>query len=312
MQSFDEKLLQLQQQVALKQQLEAKLTSLQRQRQEFDSKTVALRVAYREEQADVENLECGSLVNYFYRFVGKLDGMLDEERRQAAEAKIKLDTALRELAAIDEEITDVQTRLRALAGCEKAYQAALEEKLSVVKASGSPIGKQILEAEERIVFLQSQQKEIRQACAAGEKAATVARNILSKLSKAGNWNTVDMWLDGGLVSHMAKHSHLDDAQNLVCTLQEHLRKFTTELADIQIQADLQVNIEGFWRFADYFFDGLFVDWRIREQITESQDAVSDVLSKVDSALSKLKKLEANSEKECAVLNAKIEKLILQQ
>ncbi len=301
-------LLALQQQVAAKKQLEAKLSSLQQQWRVFDQKVTELKVIHREEQADVEKLEGSSLANYFYRFVGKLDGMLDEERQQAAQAGIKLESAQRELAAIDEEITQIRSQLRALANCETAYQTALAEKRAALKASGT--GEQILESEARITELKSQKKEIAEARSAGEKAACVARSILSKLSKADDWNTFDLWGGSSAITHIAKHSHLDDAQNLVYTLQEYLRQFTTELADVRMQTQLQVNIDGFWRFADYFFDGLFVDWKIREQITQSQDAVTDVVYKVDGALRKLQKLEQNADKEIAALQAKIKALVL--
>lgn len=45
---------------------------------------------------------------------------------------------------------------------------------------------------------------------------------------------------------MAKHSELDDAQRQVQNLQEDLRRFKTELVDIEISADLHVSIDGFW------------------------------------------------------------------
>ena len=93
MTSYDDSLLQLQQKVALKKQLEAKLDDLRDQRRIFDKKVIELRVEHRSEQADVERLEGRSLANYFYQFIGKLDEKIDEERKQAAAAKVKLDAA---------------------------------------------------------------------------------------------------------------------------------------------------------------------------------------------------------------------------
>ena len=93
--SFDGSLSDLQQKVALKKQLEAKLSDLRDQRRVFVKKTIELRVEHRSEQEDVEKLEGRSLANYFYQVIGKL-----EERREASAAKIKLDAAERELAAV--------------------------------------------------------------------------------------------------------------------------------------------------------------------------------------------------------------------
>ena len=93
-------LFELQQKVARKPSLEAKLRELQNQRREFDREVISLRVAFRKEQEDVEKLEGRSLANYFFQVVGKLDEKLDQERKEAYAAKVKLDAAERELAGI--------------------------------------------------------------------------------------------------------------------------------------------------------------------------------------------------------------------
>ena len=60
--TYDTVLQQLQQKVALKKQLEAKLNDLREQRKVFDKQVIELRVAHRSEQEDVEKLEGKSLV----------------------------------------------------------------------------------------------------------------------------------------------------------------------------------------------------------------------------------------------------------
>ena len=79
----DDNLQQLQQKVAQKKTLEAKLKELQNQHREYDRKVIELRVAYRDEQADVDNLEGRSLANYFFQVIGKLDDKLDKEWQEA-------------------------------------------------------------------------------------------------------------------------------------------------------------------------------------------------------------------------------------
>lgn len=311
MTSYDESLLSLSQKVALKKQLEAKLDDLRDQRRVFDRKVVELRVEHRSEQDDVDKLEGRSLANYFYQIIGKLDEKIDEERKQAYAAKVKLDAAERELAAVDWEIQEIQSQLQELVGCETAYLAALESKRNAVKASGTPVASQILEIEERIVFFENQKKEIREAVSAGQSALGTADSVLSELEDADGWNTWDIIGGGGIITHMAKHSHLDDAQEKVEQLQGKLRRFKTELADINIQADMQVNIDGFLRFADYFFDGLFADWAVGDKISESQSSVQEVKNQINSALSKLSSMDVASDREIAALKSRIEELIVQ-
>lgn len=308
--SFDSGLAALQQQVALKKQLEAKLSDLQGQRCIFDKKVTNLRNDFSSEQHDVEKLEGRSLANYFYQLFGKLDEKLDEERREASAAKVKLDAAQRELAAVDNEIQQIQAQLQELFGCEQAYAAALEAKRNAVKSAGTPAATQILELEEKIAFLESQKKEIREATVADNSAMGTADSVLSELKDADGWNTWDMFGGGGIITHMAKHDHLDEAQEKVEQLQGKLRRFKTELADIDIHADIQVSIDGFLRFADYFFDGLFADWAVGDKISESMDSVTKVKGEIRAALSKLEGMEKDADAQIHSLEAKIEELLV--
>lgn len=312
MTSYDDNLQQLQQKVAQKKQLEAKLEELNNQRRVFDRKVLELQVEHRSEQDDVDKLEGRSLANYFFRIIGKMDEKLDEEYRQVAEAKVKLEAAERQLAAVDDRIREVQAQIRELYGCESAYTAALEKKRAEVKSSGAPVGEEILGIEEKIAFLESQKTEISEALSAGHSARGVADSVLSELDKAEGWNTFDMIGGGGIITHVAKHNHLDRAQDMIEYLQGKLCTFKSELADINVQANMQVNVDGFLRFADYFFDGLFVDWTIGGQIRESRDSVYEVRQQIDTAINKLYSLEKATDREIEGLRAKIEELVVRE
>ena len=310
MTNYDNDLIQLQQKVALKKQLEAKLNDLREQRKVFDKQVIELRVAHRSEQEDVEKLEGKSLANYFYQVIGKLDDKLTEERRQAAAARVKLDAAERELAAVDCEIQEIQSQLSELHGCENAYAAALQKKRAEIKESGTPAGAEILELEEKIAFLESQKREIREAQSAGRNALRAADEVLSELKSAQDWNTWDMFGGGGIITHMAKHGHLDDAQANIMALQGMLRKFKTELADINIQANMQVNVDGFLRFADYFFDGLFADWAVGDKISQSMNSVSSTKSQIGRTLDKLNSMEQAADRDIVSLKQQLDDLIV--
>lgn len=165
--------------------------------------------------------------------------------------------------------------------------------------------------EERIAALQAQKQEIREAISAGYSARGTADRILSELEDADGWNTWDILGGGGIITHMAKHSHLDEAQDLVQELQSQLRRFKTELADIQISANLQVNIDGFLRFADYFFDGLFADWAVGDKISQSMNSVSSTKSQISRTLDKLNEMEKVADRGIASLNQQLHELIVQ-
>ena len=97
-------------------------------------------------------------------------------------------------------------------------------------------------------------------------------------------------IGGGIWSDMAKYGRLDEAQEEVEQLQVDLRRFKTELADVEINADIQVTVEGFLRFADYFFDNLFTDWEVRDRIDQSIEKVRDTRRQIQRVLDKLERM----------------------
>ena len=300
----------LQQKVAQKPLLESKLYELHTQRRQYDNQVISLRVAFRKEQEDVEKLEGRSLANYFYKVIGKLDDKLDQERKEAYAAKVKLDAAERELAGIESDIKEIQEQITDVLVAEARYKDALELKRRQLKDSGTQVADQILSMEERIAALQAQKQEIKEAISAGYSARSTADRILSELEDADGWNTWDILGGGGIITHMAKHSHLDEAQDLVQELQSQLRRFKTELADIQISANMQVNIDGFLRFADYFFDGLFADWAVGDKISQSMNSVSSTKSQISRTLDRLNEMEKAADRGIASLKQQLDELIV--
>ena len=300
----------LQQKVAQKPLLESKLYELHTQRRQYDNQVISLRVAFRKEQEDVEKLEGRSLANYFYQVIGKLDDKLDQERKEAYAARVKLDAAERELAGIESDIKEIQEQITDVLVAEARYKDALELKRRQLKDSGTQVADQILSMEERIAALQAQKQEIKEAISAGYSARSTADRILSELEDADGWNTWDILGGGGIITHMAKHSHLDEAQDLVQELQSQLRRFKTELADIQISANMQVNIDGFLRFADYFFDGLFADWAVGDKISQSLSSVSNTKSEINRMLDKLNDMEKAVDQKIQQKKTKLEQFVV--
>ena len=307
---MDETLQQLQQKIASGKVLEARLQELQNQKLEFERKVISLRVAFRDEQADVEKLEGRSLANYFFQVVGKLDEKLTKERKEAYAARVKLDAAERELAGIEADMNEIHAQLAEVRVAREQYGFALDRKRIELIHSGTDEAEQIVDMEEKLASLEAYKKELREAFYAGSSARGTADQVLRELDKANNWNTCDMFGGDGLVAQMAKHSHLDSAQDLTEELQRKLRRFKTELADVQITADTQVNIDGFLRFADYFFDGLFVDWTVGNRIKESRAAISSTRSQISRTLEKLTVMEKNTDREIARLREEMDHFIV--
>lgn len=308
MNHYDEQLCQLQAQCARKKKLEATIAELRAQRDTYTARAQELAQIFRKEQADVERLEGRSLSSFFYNVIGKKDEKLTQEKQEAYAARVKYDAVARELAGIEEDLRRCETELHSLHGCENRYAAMKLEKTQAVKSAGGDIAEKILNLEERIAYLESQERELKEAVAAGQDALATAEQIADNLNSAENWGIWDL-AGGGLFADLAKHGHLDDAQSSVEHLQSQLRRFKTELADVTIDADFQVNIDGFLRVADYFFDGIFADWAVLDRIQQSQSQVQHTQSQIHDVLNHLQTLMAHTTAEKANIQHQIEHLV---
>jgi hypothetical protein len=292
--NYNEQLQKLQKKVSQEKSVEAKLRELKSQKDELNSRVYVFKKTMKNEQADVERLERTSLSSVFYAMIGRKDEMLDKEKAEAYAAKVKYDAAVEELRLIEEDLHRMETQLYDIIACKKEYDLLLEEKREAIKAVNSIEAERIFQIEEKIAEQKNHQKEIKEAVSAGTRALGTAVSILSDLDSAQNWGTYDL-VNGGLIAGMAKHSYLDEAQNKVITLQSQLRKFKTELTDITIQADMKVNVDGFLRFADYFYDGLFSDWAVLDRIGQSKSSVHSVKTKIENVLSQLDRMDRAAE-----------------
>ena len=307
---YDDQLRELQRQVSRSKQLKARLSELRSQKSTLSQQVKELDAIKLDEQKDVDRLEGRSLAAFFYNVIGKMDKKLDAERREAYAARVKYDAAVRELAGVEADLRSCETELASLRGCEQRYTAVLQQKAEAVKLAGGPNAQQVLEIEEQIAAIDVHMKELKEAISAGTSAYRISQQVLASLDSAEGWGTWDI-MGGGLLADMAKHSHLDEAQEKVELLQGSLRKFKTELADVTIDADMQVNIDGFLRFADYFFDGLFTDWAVMDEISNAQQKVKNTQNQISGVISHLQQLLEEADARQTKLRSEKDLLVLQ-
>ena len=92
--------------------------------------------------------------------------------------------------------------------------------------------------------LKVQKRELLEAINAGKTALHTVNEVLETLDNAEGWSTWDV-MGGGLMADLAKYEELDNAQEQVEQLQVELRRFKTELADVEITADLRLRWTAF-------------------------------------------------------------------
>lgn len=282
----DNTLQALQEKIVRQHKLRSVRESLEGQKAQLQKRVWELDRARAAEQADVDRLEGRTLAAFFYAALGKKEEKLSLEQQQAYAAQVKYEAAARELESVAGDLERTEEELRSLQGCEEQFRAMADQKLSEIKAAGAPEAARILELEKQLAQNAAGQKEIGEAVQAGQAALSTVESILSSLDSAEGWGTWDL-VGGGFLADVVKHERLDDAQEEIERLQVQLRRFRTELADTQIYADLQVRVDGFLLFADFFFDGLFADWAVLDHIQSSKGQISHVRRQIQDTLERL-------------------------
>ena len=289
MENYNERLEQLREKMARRRRLNAEVSTLEERRASLAQRVQQLKEETYKEQLDVDQLENFSAAKLFYQIVGKLDERLEKEQAELYAAALRYDSARQELQSVESELDSRRRELSLLEGCEREYERLLAEKALVLREDpNSPSARRLLALEERQAQLSAREKELNEAIRAGYDALSDIGAIEESLSSAEGWGTWDVF-GGGLISDMAKYSHLDEAQRQINTLQRSLSRFRTELADVDIRMDIQIEVDSFLRFADYFFDNIFTDWAVLDRIRNTQSQVQQVDGSVRTIVSRLER-----------------------
>jgi hypothetical protein len=309
MTNYREQLKDLQQKYYQKGHLENLVAQLEKEYEEVKKRVFLYEAQMKQEQADVDKLEGRSLSAFFAGLRGNKEERLDKERQEARAARVKYDMAMLERNQIEEDLRCRKEELAQLETIPAQREALLAKWAQAVKAMGGPAGQLILDLEERVAWCEGQRREISEAMAAGHAALTAADDILQSLSTAEDWGTMDLF-GGGLLSSMFKHEAIDEAQGKVEGLQLALRRFKTELVDVSIQADLTFTMDGSTQLFDVFFDNIFTDWAVQDEINRSQERVRQVKSEIQSVQEKLFQQDSQRQEEIVRAQQELENLLV--
>ncbi|MFD3256981.1 hypothetical protein ACE3MQ_00015 [Paenibacillus lentus] len=270
-------------------QLKEELVALERTREEASRRLAA-------EEEDVKQLTGLSLSNLLYTVLGKKTEKLDQEQREMVEAKLKYDEADRAVQHTQEQLAAAEAQLKEVRFWKLDYDQVFEAKERKVLQENS----ELRTLAEEQATLSVQNKELDEALRAGRSVAHDLDHAIEKLRSAKNWGTYDM-LGGGMISTHIKHGRLDEAMDHLYRAQNSLRRFEKELRDVGEQMPTQIEIGGFLKFSDYFFDGFVMDWIVQGKINEMLSQVESRQSEVNKIISNLAGLQRKVETELASL-----------
>jgi hypothetical protein len=209
------------------------------------------------------------------------------------------------------ETSEIQKELRALKKAAREYETLLEERQQEIRSQNGPAAEEMLRLEKEAETIRNRKREVAEAAAAGKRVRELAAQIDRELADAEGWGKWDAWGGGGLMTDVLKYDHLDKAGNMSRSLQKLLGDFHAELADVAVYADAQVEIDELTRFADFFWDGIFVDFTVLNRIQSARWKIQELDKEMEPVMDTLRDLEKEAEKELAVNEAAIRKLTME-
>ena len=157
-------------------------------------------------------------------------------------------------------------------------------------------------------LLSAQIRELDEAICAGKDVGYALDQMIGQLDSAAGWGAWDI-LGGGMLATMAKHGRMNDAQNAAFQARQAISRFRTELADVSQLWVPDLQVGEFTSFADYFFDGLFVDLYIQDKIGTARRSAEEPAAQVEDLLSQLRRERDRTAERAAELERERERLL---
>lgn len=304
---FDDSLQQLQNAVARQKQLTAFVRELKNQRRTLREQVEELLVILHKEQLDVDRLEKLTPAALIARIRGTRERQLEQEQLELCAASAKYTAAAKELKTVEQTLAEYEQELISLEGCRQRYETALAERARAIKFSA--LAGDVLGIEKAIGELKKQIQELDEAISAGNAALAACDQVQKDLGRAAGWSTWDVF-GGSVIADMGKYCALDDAQSSGQWLQAALRRFKTEVADVDIPGYTGPYIDSSTKAADYFFNSLFFDLSVHVQIQGSVSEADVIRRQVLGARSKLEQMKADAEEEMRQLKSQLSQLLI--
>ncbi|NLM76242.1 MAG: hypothetical protein GX187_09185 [Clostridiaceae bacterium] len=285
------------------------LKELYSQLRQQEEKKVHFENRLRKENLDVEKLSRMSLIALFYTILGSREKQLEKERQEALAAELKYNDILRQIDYINIKISELEAERSRYSNYQKEYDQLFRKKYEMLKNSNSANAEKIIQLERDISKNHTDLKEILEAISAGNRVLNALDRVARSLDRAESWGMWDMFGSSGLLTNMAKHGHIDDARDAASEVQSLLNTFRAELADVQITSQISIDISGFTKFADFFFDGLITDWIVQRKIHDSQNSVMEVRDQVNRVMHRLRDMEYKTNNEINSLKNKLNEIV---
>lgn len=279
---------------------------------EADREVNLLLQKYEKESLDVEQIQKNSLSATILKLVGKYEDRVDKESREMFHAKTEYDAAVNRLKELKHEREEIRGRIADLSGDKRIYEVELKKREEKIKNGlTDEVSMRYSKLDEELNGMRRHLAETEEALRAAKRALCTAKNAMEQLDGAESWATYDIWFSKGIFSHMAKYDRIDSAEEQFNRLASQLNDLKNELKDINLSVDLSLSsIDSTTRAIDFWFDNIFTDMAVRDQIRDNQDQIRGLYGKIDRVIDKLESIKSDINRQIRETEKKKDDLIL--
>jgi hypothetical protein len=265
------------------------------------------------EQKDVERLEHLSLTRVLAALHGSREDALAREKAEAEAARYRVAQAQQRLDAARAQLASLEDRQARLAGASQAYADALAAKEQYLTHSADPRGAQLLALAEQRGRLTAELNELHHASYDAGEAVQALTEVQDRLGTAAGWSTFDTYLDHGMIANAIKHDRIDQAAQAARTADERLAGLRTDLAGLGGSEPTapRLEISAGFKFADIFFNNIFTDLAVGQQIRDAQDTAGQSVQQVRELQDRLKDLIDTVTRRLTAMDAERQQLLTQ-
>jgi hypothetical protein len=276
-------LVEIREKIRRKEKLISRLQRVKDSIQKHTSNLYEFEYKMNQEKADVEELEGLSVSSLIAALLRNKEDKQKKEKEEYILAKLKYDECLSLIEALRLEKTSLEIELSGFENLYELYESVLRRKEELIMGTNNRSKLKLIELAEEISELQADKRELKEAVFSGKQVSEELIKLLENFDIADSWGTWDI-LGGGLIATSIKHDYINSAKENSYALNKLMETFKGELLDISIESDIKIDISGFEVFMDYFFDGFFIDWMVKNKIEDSYGNARKLSEKIEDIL----------------------------
>lgn len=292
--------------------LQERMGSLSRRLYDAEDDVRSLLHKYQSEALDVDELQKDKFSHTLLKLIRLYEGKVNKETQEMLSAKLEYDKAAERVKQLAQEKAELAKKISELAADKKLFDTEYIQRENLIK---SKISQQAFssytELERQQFELTKQIAETDEALHAASRVISAAANAVNHLKSAEGWATYDVWGGGGILSHMAKYDHIDDAKAELNRLGSLMKDFESELRDVNMyDVCAYAGIDSTTRAVDFWFDNIFTDLNVRDKIRDDMYQIQKLMGQIDQICNKLKSNKEQIKKMLSEAESKKSRLVM--